>query len=77
MSGLSCPSCNSVKFDPKYEEDGLYICTKCGTIAGYYCRGCRRVYTKNKLGLHGDVYECKICDKIQWGYTEKKRGETY
>lgn len=75
MSGLKCDTCNSESFDPKYKEDGLYVCKTCGKIVGYYCVGCGKFFTKNRLGLHGDVYECKLCGKIQWGYTEFKRGE--
>lgn len=73
MDGLYCPNCNKDKHVQKYEEDGLYICETCGRILGYFCRGCDKVYTKNRLGLHGDVYECKLCGTIQWGYTEWKR----
>lgn len=75
MSGLYCPECNGNEFDPLYAEDYFYVCKKCGNIVGYYCTGCGRMFTKNRLGLHGDVYECKLCGKIQWGYTEFKRRE--
>lgn len=73
MSGLSCPNCDSTKFKPEYEQDGLYVCKECGKVIGYYCNGCGRFYSSNRLGIHGDVYECKLCGKIQWGYTEYKR----
>ena len=75
MSGLSCPDCGSSEFVGKYEDDNLFVCKNCGKVIGYYCNGCGRVFTGNRLGLHGDVYECKLCGTIQWGYTEYKRGE--
>ena len=76
MQGLNCPSCGIVDHVQKYSIDGLYVCALCGKILGYLCDGCDRIYTSNRLGLHGDVYECKICGKIQWGYTEYKRDKS-
>ena len=73
MRGLFCPDCNTDIHDSKYEIDNLYVCSKCGKVLGYLCTGCDQVYTQNRLGKHGDVYECKICGRIQWGYTEWKR----
>ena len=67
--------CGSTTFEAEYEIDGFYVCSKCGTAVGYYCSGCDRTFTSNRLGLHGDVYECKICGRIQWGYTEWKRNK--
>lgn len=75
MNGLFCPTCRIDKHKPLYAQDGLYICEKCGGIVGYFCRGCDKVYTENRLGRRGDEWRCKICDTIQWGYTEYKRRE--
>lgn len=75
MNGITCPDCNSETLDPKYAQDNFYVCAKCGKAIGYLCTGCDEVYFANRLGLHGDVYECKICGKIQWGYTEWKRNK--
>ena len=75
MKGLFCPRCNTDIHASKYEKDGLYVCSKCGDILGYLCSGCDRVYLENRLALHNDVYVCKVCGAIQWGYTNKKRGE--
>lgn len=76
MRGLTCPVCNTDKHIFKYEIDGLYVCETCGRVLGYLCAGCDKVYLENRLGRHGDVYECKLCGRIQWGYTEYKRGES-
>ena len=73
MKGLICSKCGSNKQDPVYEKDNFFICADCGHAIGYDCPGCNHFYTENRLGLHGDVYECKICGRIQWGYTEWKR----
>ena len=73
MPGLFCPDCKSDKHDPRYATDNFFVCVKCGKPLGYYCAGCDKVYETNHLGLHGNVYECKLCGKIQWGYTEYKR----
>lgn len=75
MKGLKCPKCGTDKHLPKYEIDGLYVCSTCGRVLGYTCDRCEKLYTENRLGRHGDVYECKLCGRIQWGYTEWKRGE--
>lgn len=75
MNGLFCPECQTDKHVDKYAEDGLYVCATCGKILGYLCRGCDKIYMGNRLGLHGNVYECKLCGKIQWGYTEWKRDQ--
>lgn len=75
MSGLYCPECHGKEFESQYAEDYFYVCKNCGKIVGYYCTGCGRMFTGNRLGLHGDVYECKLCGKIQWGYTGFKRRE--
>lgn len=75
MRGLNCPDCGTDEYVPEFEIDGLYVCAKCGKKLGYYCSGCDRVYMENRLGKHGDVWECKLCGKIQWGYTEYMRGE--
>ena len=79
MKGLICPKCNSQKQDPKYEKDLFFVCSDCGNVIGYDCLGCEKFYDENRLGLHGDVYECKLCGRIQWGYTEyirNKKGES-
>ena len=73
MKGLYCPGCGIDQHQEKYAEDGLYVCEKCGKVLGYLCAGCNKVYLENRLGLHGNVYECKLCGRIQWGYTEYKR----
>ena len=75
MNGLICPECNEDKHVPKYEMDGLFVCQSCGKVLGYLCRGCDTVYLQNRLGKHGDVWECKLCGQIQWGYTEYKRSK--
>lgn len=76
MTGIICPNCNTETYDPKYSIDEFYVCASCGKPLGYFCRRCDRVYTGNRLGLHGDVYECKLCGTIQWGYTEWKRDQS-
>ena len=73
MKGLMCPVCNTDKHDPKYEKDGLFVCYTCGKILGYLCKGCDRVYLENRLVLHNNIYRCKECGAIQWGYTAKKQ----
>ena len=73
MLGLTCPECKAEEFDPVYEIDNYFICAKCGKPVGYYCDMCEKFYDDNRLGKHGDVWECKLCGKIQWGYTEWKR----
>ena len=73
MYGFICPDCKVEKYVPEYEEDGFYVCADCGRPLGYVCSGCPDIYNKNRLGKHGDVYECKICGKIQWGFTEFMR----
>lgn len=72
MTGFAC-KCGSEEFLPEYKIDELYVCSKCGRVVAYYCTGCNRPFMSNRLGLHGDVYECKLCGHIQWGYTEYKR----
>ena len=78
MKGLACPVCNIDAHVPKYEKDGLYVCSSCGKVLGYLCSGCDKVYLENRLGQKDDVWVCKVCGEIQWGYTEykRKRGET-
>lgn len=73
MNGVCCPNCKTDSHDPKYEIDGLYVCKTCGKVLGYLCDGCDKVYLQPRLGKHGDVWECKLCGRIQWGYTEWKR----
>ena len=73
MKGLMCPVCNTDKHDPKYEKDGLYVCSSCEKVLGYYCKGCDRIYLENRLAQHQDTYVCKECGTIQWGYTEYKK----
>ena len=75
MQGIICPNCNTDDHVREYEIDDLYVCVRCGKVLGYRCSGCEHTYLSNRLGLHGDVYECKICGKIQWGYTEWKRNQ--
>lgn len=72
MRGLNCPNCNTDKHIPTYEKDGLFVCADCGTVLGYLCKGCDRVYLDNRLALYQDVYMCKECGTTQWGYTEWK-----
>lgn len=79
MQGLICPDCKHDKHDPAYEKDNLYVCSSCGKILGYLCRGCDKLYLENRLGRITDYYVCKECGTIQWGYTEyqrNKKGET-
>ena len=73
MTGIYCPDCKTDKHVPEYELDNLFVCSTCGKIIAYYCSRCEQMYRSNRLGLHGDVYECRICGKIQWGYTDYKR----
>ena len=75
MRGLMCPTCKTDEHLTGYEEDGLYVCVNCLKPVGYLCHGCDKVYLENRLGLHGDVYECKICGRIQWGFTEFMRNK--
>lgn len=79
MRGLECPICHTDQHQPHYEQYGLFVCQSCGTVLGYLCKGCDRVYLENHLILHGDAQVCKFCGTPQWGYTEyarnKKRGE--
>lgn len=72
MRGLNCPVCNTDNHIPYFERDGLYVCSKCNKVLGYYCKGCDRVYLENRLGLLRDAYVCKECESIQWGYTAWK-----
>lgn len=75
MQGLICQNCGSTRQVPIYAIDNFFVCADCGHVIGYDCSGCQHFYENNHLGLHNDVYECKYCGKIQWGYTEyKKRG---
>lgn len=74
MKGLYCPDCNEDKHVSSYEKDGLFVCYTCGKILGYLCRGCDRVYLENRLAKRHNVYVCKTCGAIQWGYTENKKG---
>lgn len=73
MHGLFCPTCNIDEHQPIPAKDGLYVCVKCGSILGYYCRGCDKVFVENRLGRRGEDWVCKECDTIQWGYTAYKR----
>lgn len=76
MTGVYCKQCGTDKLDPQYQIDDLFVCSVCGKVIGYRCSDCDRVFFNNRLGLHGNVYECKICGRIQWGYTEWKRNQT-
>lgn len=73
MHGLFCPTCNIDEHQPIPAKDGLYVCEKCGSILGYYCRGCDKIFVENRLGRRGEDWVCKECDTIQWGYTAYKR----
>lgn len=73
MKGVFCSRCHTDVHIAEYETDGFYVCATCHTPIGYLCFGCDKVYLSNHLGLHGDVYECKHCGQIQWGYTQWKR----
>ena len=75
MKGLTCQICNKDIHIIPYEKDGLYVCKSCNKILGYLCNGCDRIYLENRLALHRNVYVCKICGAIQWGYTTYKKGE--
>jgi len=79
---LVCPVCKVSNFDSKYLDDGLYVCAnyphgedggQCKTIVAIYCKKCGKIIDENRLGLRGDVYECKNCGTAHWGYTEYKR----
>ena len=75
MKGLFCPRCNSDKHIPIHEKDNLYVCSECGKVLGYLCGGCDRIYLENRLAFHRNVYICKRCGCIQWGYTQYKKRE--
>lgn len=79
---LVCPVCKVGIFDHKYLSDGLYVCAnyphgedggQCKRIVAIYCKKCNKTISEDKLGLRGDVYECKECGTPHWGYTEYKR----
>lgn len=79
MRGLECPLCHHDRHNAMYEKAGLYVCSTCGTVLGYYCGGCDRIYLENLTIEYNGAQVCKRCGKPQWGYTEyrrnKKRGE--
>ncbi len=77
MKPIICEHCFSSNFIEKYHENAFYVCSECHQIHGYYCNKCGTWYYSSQLGLHGDVYECKKCGKIQWGYTDFKRDNVY
>ena len=72
MRGLFCPECKKDEHLPEFEKDGLYVCATCNKVLGYLCYGCDKVFLENRLTLHKNVYICKECGNIQWGYTEWK-----
>ena len=72
MKGIYCPVCNTDKHDPRYEKDGLYVCNTCGKVLGYLCKGCDQIYLENRLTEYSNVWICKECNTVQWGYTEYK-----
>ncbi len=80
MKNPTCPICGHSVYIDKYEKDGCYICAYkpentyiCGTIIGCKCTQCNTFLPKEHFGLRNDVYECKTCGKVQWGYTEYMR----
>ena len=79
MKGLECSVCKTDKHQSTFAKDGFYVCSDCGKPLGYYCKGCDRVYLENRLGFHTDVFVCKVCGEIQWGYTDwkTKKGRDY
>lgn len=71
---VSCPKCGGHSFGKANLEKGIYCCKKekCYGIA-LFCEQCNKVYPESEFGKHGDVYECKKCGKVHWGYTDMRR----
>lgn len=86
MSKLNivCPRCNNSEFEPKWAEKNVFLCSHLdenkkmcfGSVV--YCKHCEKAYPESGFGKHGDVYECKECGNVHWGYTDlmKEREET-
>lgn len=76
LETMVCPKCGTTTPNEKYIKDGAFICAHrdskgvCGNIVGILCKGCNKIYAKDRFGLHGDVYECKECGRVQWAFTE-------
>lgn len=74
---LQCPKCGSHKFWKEDSLEGLYICANpvdseafCNEVSGSYCPECKTLRPFSKYGKHMDVYECKICGRVNWPLTD-------
>ena len=80
MLEISCPVCGGHIFKKELaEKSNIYCCEaqkdeehKCWAKL-IYCKKCGKYYPEEGFGKHGDVYECKECGSVHWGYTEWKR----
>ena len=79
FDGVVCPICGGEIWG---DHNGLKTTFRCltptangGPCRGLACKclGCDKVYPSTNFGLHGDVYECKTCGRVQWDYTEQMR----
>lgn len=75
---IKCPKCGASVFDPDQEPNGCYVCHNkpndseyvCCEIIGAICKQCNEFHYFDSFGLHGDVYECKECGRVNWPLTD-------
>ena len=75
MLGLTCPNCKTDKHEPRYEKMGFYVCSTCGKVLGYLCKGCDKLYLDNQTIKCNGQYVCRHCLTPHYGYTTWKNTE--
>lgn len=72
-NSIPCRKCGANEHIPRYAQRDFFICKKCSQPIGYRCSGCEEFFENaDNLYYDGSIYRCKICNTIQWGYSDWK-----
>ena len=73
---IVCPICSNSEFNETWAEKNVFLCdhkNEDGQVcmgSVIYCKYCDKQYPESNFGKHGDVYECKECGNVHWGFTD-------
>lgn len=77
---LTCPVCGTHEFIKSFADDGCFVCVNyVGREKEHehpvacLCKKCNTIYTYDKFGYRAEAFQCKECDKVQWGLTMFER----
>lgn len=75
FDGVKCELCGCESFFELPKPRTIWGCN--GIKNGQRCKGiickcskCNKIYMSDHFGQHGDVWECKTCNTVQWEYTD-------